>query len=407
MKLAKRLIPALLFACAVIAFAWAQSNTANLSIKKPQSGQGQPLVTLAEGFDSFDLAVAGKLSKSLAAGDVTLTTAEGRYAVLELTGTLTANRNLVVPAKSKLYLVINSTSGSFTATVKTASGTGVAVAQGRRAFLYSDGTNVVAAGAMTAGRIPYVASDGQLSDNNKFLYDPATNLFSITDGVGTAGFRLSAGGVVPGYGALFTTPDTPSVTNFTLGSSNIDTLLNAPAANGIIYFRAGGTDLGTWKRNVSPNLTLLSGGAAHVPLRINSAAGPTADILQVTVNGGVAAGGYFGVASGGTQFSPAAAQTGSAGGTTTLNLANGNFHDVTMPAGNTTIALSNLPHSAIIVITIIQDATGGRTVTWPAAIKWAGGAAPALTAAANARDQFTFRSNGTSLFEMSRALDVK
>lgn len=47
---------------------------------------------------------------------------------------------------------------------------------------------------------------------------------------------------------------------------------------------------------------------------------------------------------------------------------------------------------------LIQDATGGRTVTWPATVKWAGGTAPTISTAANAVDIATFYYDGTSYY---------
>lgn len=86
----------------------------------------------------------GRLSKSVAGGvDVTLSTAEASNQFIELTGTITANINVIVPAAARLFYVYNSTSGAFTVTIKTPSGTGVAVAQGGRAMLECDATNVV------------------------------------------------------------------------------------------------------------------------------------------------------------------------------------------------------------------------------------------------------------------------
>jgi hypothetical protein len=90
----------------------------------------------------------GLLSKSVAGGtDVTLTALETRNEILEFTGTLTANINVIVPVIPWEWVVYNATAGAFTLTVKPASGTGVAVTQGKRAILYADGTNVV--GALT------------------------------------------------------------------------------------------------------------------------------------------------------------------------------------------------------------------------------------------------------------------
>jgi len=39
-------------------------------------------------------------------------------------------------------------------------------------------------------------------------------------------------------------------------------------------------------------------------------------------------------------------------------------------------------------IILRQDSTGGRTLAWPGAVKWAGGAPPSLTSAADAIDVY-------------------
>jgi len=93
----------------------------------------------------FNTVTMGVLTKSVAGGaDVTLSDAEARNAVHSYTGTLTGNISVVVPAAGKIYFVHNGTSGAFTLTVKTASGTGVDVTQGSRAILVCDGVNVEA-----------------------------------------------------------------------------------------------------------------------------------------------------------------------------------------------------------------------------------------------------------------------
>ena len=45
---------------------------------------------------------------------------------------------------------------------------------------------------------------------------------------------------------------------------------------------------------------------------------------------------------------------------------------------------------------LIQDATGSRTVTWPATVKWPAGTAPTLTTAAGSVDKITFYWDGTN-----------
>lgn len=81
-------------------------------------------------------------SVDLSAGDVTLSGAPRRAGYLTVNGTLAANRNVVVPNDWQAA-VFNNTTGAYTVTVKTAGGTGVVVAQTKRAQLLADGTNVV------------------------------------------------------------------------------------------------------------------------------------------------------------------------------------------------------------------------------------------------------------------------
>jgi len=97
----------------------------------------------------LEQAITGYLS--VAQGDVanlTLTTVNGgtdqaRNAVVEITGALTATRNVVVQTAEKLYTIKNSTTGGFSIVAKTSGGTGISVPPGASIDCYSDGTNVV------------------------------------------------------------------------------------------------------------------------------------------------------------------------------------------------------------------------------------------------------------------------
>ena len=87
----------------------------------------------------IDAFAAGYLSKSVAgSSDVTLTTAnasatsEASNKVIELTGTLTGNITVFIPAKENNYIFFNNTSGSHTLTIAATGHTanGVAIKQG-------------------------------------------------------------------------------------------------------------------------------------------------------------------------------------------------------------------------------------------------------------------------------------
>ena len=70
----------------------------------------------------------------------------GKNAVINLTGTITANVTVIVPdGIEKTYIIKNSTSGAYTVQIKTTSGTGPTFATTDKGFklVYSNGTDVV------------------------------------------------------------------------------------------------------------------------------------------------------------------------------------------------------------------------------------------------------------------------
>jgi hypothetical protein len=84
------------------------------------------------------------LSKSIAggAGTTVLTEAEASANTIVLTGAITGNRVVEVPARPRQFLVVNNTTGAFTVTVKVNGQTGIVVASTKAAILYTDGTDV-------------------------------------------------------------------------------------------------------------------------------------------------------------------------------------------------------------------------------------------------------------------------
>ncbi|ATI15742.1 tail protein [Bordetella phage vB_BbrM_PHB04] len=88
--------------------------------------------------------VNGVTSKDVSGNvNVTLSAVEAGAGILVFTGALTGNISVIVPAVAKSWIVSNRTSGAFSLTVKTAAGTGIAVAQGRNVELWCDATNVL------------------------------------------------------------------------------------------------------------------------------------------------------------------------------------------------------------------------------------------------------------------------
>jgi hypothetical protein len=81
--------------------------------------------------------------------------------------------------------------------------------------------------------------------------------------------------------------------------------------------------------------------------------------------------------------------TATDGATVTFDLSTYKKQRVTL-AGNRTLALSNVSAGDVFMIALIQDAVGGRTVTWFSTIKWADGVVPTLTTTADKADVFGF-----------------
>lgn len=96
----------------------------------------------------LEQAIAGTTSIAMTDADLTLTTGNGvsdqaRNAVINLTGSLTATRNVIVPAVSKVYVFRNSTNQSVI--IKAATGTGVTIPAGLTSMVYWRGGNVIQA----------------------------------------------------------------------------------------------------------------------------------------------------------------------------------------------------------------------------------------------------------------------
>lgn len=85
----------------------------------------------------------------------------------------------------------------------------------------------------------------------------------------------------------------------------------------------------------------------------------------------------------------------------TVNFEIGNVAVITLTANITTLTISNPPASGKIgtmTVWLVQDGTGGRTVTWPAAVDWGDQTAPTIASSANLETIVTLltRDGGTS-----------
>jgi hypothetical protein len=122
---------------------------------------------------------------------------EARNAVLVVTGSNSAVRDLIPPVVKKVYIVANNTSGGFAIRVIGATGTGVNIASGATQVVYCDGTNFIAASAaFVNGAVLGVAGGGTglstLTANNVILGNGASNPTFVAPG--TTGNVLTSNG---------------------------------------------------------------------------------------------------------------------------------------------------------------------------------------------------------------------
>jgi len=81
----------------------------------------------------------------------------------------------------------------------------------------------------------------------------------------------------------------------------------------------------------------------------------------------------------------------------TIDLAGGSVQVLTL-TGSCTFTFPTATAGKGFIILLKQDATGSRTVTWPAAVKWPGGTAPTITATASKLDKYVFTADGTNWY---------
>lgn len=91
---------------------------------------------------------------------------------------------------------------------------------------------------------------------------------------------------------------------------------------------------------------------------------------------------------------PVTANTGTA---YTIDITNGTLQILTL-TGNCTFTFPTATSGKTFMLLLKQDATGGRTVTWPASVKWPSSTAPTITSTANKLDKYVFTADGTNWY---------
>lgn len=331
--------------------------------------------------------LAEKGTDGSGSGTVTSVTGTGTVSGIALTGTVTSAGNLTLGGA--LDLSAPPTIGN--TTPNTGRFTSLTV---------NDNTTLGSSNTDTATFNARVASEFTPSTANTYDLGRNSHEWRNLYLTGTANINtLSVSGIATlGTGAVLGTPASATLTNATglpLSTGVTGTLPVANGGTGTTSLTANNVILGNGTsavQVVAPGTTgnvLTSNGTTWT-----SVAGATGDVTltgtQTLTNKTIEAG----VFTNGYTEEVVTANTSTA---YTIDLANGSVQILTL-TGNCTFTFPTATAGKSFTLLLRQDGTGGRTVTWPAAVKWPGGTAPTITSTASRQDKYIFTADGSSWF---------
>jgi microcystin-dependent protein len=194
----------------------------------------------------IEQAIAGVVTITMVDANYTMTNFNGvsdeaRNQVLVLTGTNTAQRNLIAPLVEKTYTVKNTTTGGFAVQIIGSSGTGVIIPNGITTSVYSDGINFY---AIANGTTSNFTVNGNLAVTGTTTLTGATTLSSTLAVTGATTFTGTPSGPTAAAGTNTTQLATTAF---------VQTSINVALPAGVINM---------WGTGTAPSGWLLCNGSA-------------------------------------------------------------------------------------------------------------------------------------------------
>lgn len=188
-----------------------------------------------------DLAIAGSVTLDVTSGNITLTNGDGsasnqsRYAILNITGTPGATRNIIGPGTSKIYLVNNASNASVV--IKASATTGVTITSGAAAVVYWNGSDY----AFSGMNGPAASTDNAIArfdgTSGKLIQNSAATIDDTTGDI-NAGKYNKVTVTAPATSATLTIADGKTLTaSNTLTFSGTDGSTAAFGAGGTVAYR--------------------------------------------------------------------------------------------------------------------------------------------------------------------------
>jgi len=160
-------------------------------------------------------------------------TDEARNAVLVVTGTNGAIRDLIPPVVKKLYTIVNNTTGGFAIRVIGTSGTGVNIPNGATCLVYCDGTNFVNG---LSGSIGSFSINGALTVTSTSSLGGAITYGGVTLSNAVTGTGSMALSTSPALTGTPTAPTATAGTNTTQIATTAFVLANGVPSGGIVLW---------------------------------------------------------------------------------------------------------------------------------------------------------------------------
>ena len=165
---------------------WGATTNTNLGTLLEQSIAGVQAITMTD--VNYTLSNLNGLSD------------EARQAILVVSGTNAAIRDVIAPLAKKSYVIKNGTTGGFAILIRAATGTSVSVPNGATCTVYCDGTNFILASLSTS----YTANAVLLGNSSSSFQEVAPG---------------TSGNVLTSNGTTWTSTAIPSSSGVTKGQS--------------------------------------------------------------------------------------------------------------------------------------------------------------------------------------------
>lgn len=383
------------------------SFTATTNLSFPLIDTGTESGTWGELVDNgltsyLDIAIAGGLAITITTTDVTLANTAGtssvtnigsttaQYAILNVSGAMTAARNLILPSTSREYTINNACTGGFLLTVKGAATTGVTLQNGERCTVAWNGSDYVKVSGFTqTNNISYTS---YLNETSTTLLNKPTLMLqrtgAQTNGTGAAGY------------ISFTTNGPSSIGTYEAAKIDVTFKNTSSVAGTAKMVLATGNSVGSYTTSIELDGTTGQGNINSTTFGYFSWNSSIAETARLDVDGNlqVQVGAIMSYAPTPTPVTTTTTLTNAQIQGQIINTT-GTAYTVTMPLGTTLQTLATwAANNTAYDFYVLNTASGTITIAVNTGVTSLG----SLTIATGVSAHFRIRKTGTSTFVLYR-----